>query len=91
MLLGIHLFQNVPDAREGKAQGGQTLDAQHAGHVGGGIIAVPVGLPRRFGQKPQLVVVPQRAHGHARQFRHLVAAHDFPPLRLLASRQLPPL
>ena len=22
MLLGIHLFQNVPDAREGKAQGG---------------------------------------------------------------------
>ena len=77
--LGVHLVQNISDAREGKAQAGQALDAQHAGHVGGGVVAVPVGLPRRLGQKPQLVVVPQRAHGHARQFRHLVAMHRFPP------------
>lgn len=77
--LDIHLVQNISDARKGKAQAGQALDAQHAGHVGGGVVAVPVGPPRRLGQKPQLVVVPQRAHGHARQFRHLVAMHRFPP------------
>lgn len=68
-----------PMRERGKPQGGQALDAQHAGHVGRGVVAVPVGAPRRFGQKPQLVIVPQRAHGHAGQFCHLVAAHDFSP------------